>query len=162
MLANLIHEKADFAARPQPGDEAVARGRLINGKLEAEHAGRSAIVAAQHELERLIAGVLAKDDDLVSLENIGKPSRDRSRPRRWGHFRQSQRRIGKHRAPESLKHSGDFHLDVLAGEDERSGCPAFVGDLFEQRRVDIDANAEGEDSPLMWVSFACQFADDGF
>ena len=60
------------------------------------------------------------------------------------------------------KTRGHFHLDVLAGEDERGGRPALVGDLLQERRVDVDADAEREDPPLVRVALAGQLADRGF
>ena len=163
LLANLVDQQADLAARPEPGDKTVARGRLVERQVELEYARRTAIVAPKRELERLIAGILAEHDDLVTLENVGKSSRDQlpgAAMRRVLADRED--RIGKHRTLQALEHGGDFHLDVLAGEDERGGRPALVGDLLEQRRVDVDADAEREDSPLVRIALAGQLADHGF
>ena len=76
LFADRVHQQADLAARPEPGDEAIARGRLVERQAELEDARRPAIVAPERELERLLADVLAQQDDLVALEEVGNPARD--------------------------------------------------------------------------------------
>ena len=150
LFADRVDQKADLAAGPEPGDEAVARGRLVERQAELEHARRPPIVAPEGELERLLADVLAEQDDLVALEEVGDPAPG-SAPGCAGASSISPTAsvgIGEHRALEALEDGGDFHFDVLAGEDERGGRPALVGDLLQERRVDVDADAEGEDPPL--------------
>ena len=101
--------------------------------------------------------------DLFALEDVGQSSRDElpcAAMRRI--FADCERRIGEHRALKAPKYGGNFHLNVFAREDERGGCPALVGDFLEQRRVDIDADAEREDSTLVCVALAGQLADHGF
>ena len=112
-----------------------------SGRRNWNDARRPPVVPPERELQRLLADVLAEQDDLVALEDVGNPARDQvpGAPARPPFRRRASIGIGEHRAAEPLEDDGDFHLDVLAGEDERGGRPALVGDLLEERRVDIDA-----------------------
>ena len=139
--------------------------RLVERQAELEDARRPSVVAPERELERLLADVLAQQDDLVALEQVRDAARDQlSRAAGGLRVLADGRGSGSARTgpSEPLEDGGHLHLDVLGREDERGRRPALVGDLLQQRRVDVDADAEREDPPPVRVALAGQLADRGF
>ena len=163
LFTNGVHEQADLAAGPEPGNEAVAGGRILDWQAEFKHARGSSKVAAEREVERLVAGILAQEHDLVALEQIGQPAGDELPRAPSGRARADrQLRVGQDRTVKTLKDCAHLHLDILAWQHERGGRSALVGDLLQERRIDVHSDAEREDPPLVRVALTCQLADRGF
>ena len=160
LLPDLVDQQADFAARPEAGDEPVAGRGGVDREAELEHPGRPPVIPLEGEFERVFPLVLAEHDDLVPLEHVGDSPRDQlPRSTRGAGLAGRELRVGQDRAFEPLEHAGDLHLDVLRGKHERRGRAALISDLFEQRRVHVHADPEREHPTLVRVSLAGELSD---
>ena len=125
----------------------------VDRKAELEHPGRPPIVAPEGEFERIFPFVLAEQHDLVPFEYVGDSARDQlARAARLAGLTSGNFGVGEDRPFEPLEYRGDLQLDVLRGQHECRGRAALISDLFEKRRVHIDAHPEGEHPPLMRVA----------
>ena len=70
--------------------------------------------------------------------------------------------LGQHRPGEALEYLADFHLDVLLWQNVCRDRTAYTGEAVEQRRIDIDADPDGEDAASERVAFFGNLADGAF
>ncbi|MEX0715656.1 MAG: hypothetical protein WD066_03680 [Planctomycetaceae bacterium] len=165
-LADGVVQHADLPAGPQPADERVAFPRVFKREVEPELARLAEIRSRQSERQRRAAVIPTQHDELVAQEEVGQVGRE--------HFVNAARcdgtvpldrfefRLHQHRALKLGEHLADFHLDVLLRQHERRLGAGDARQPREQRRIDVDADAEGVDSPLMRIRLLGERGDSRF
>ena len=116
LFADRVDQQADLAAGPEPGDEAVSRGRLVERQAEPEDARASPGNSPGARTRAAPAPRYWPSRTIWSPSNTsgmraGISSRRRLRPSAPTRVRVG---VGEDGAAEPLEDVGDLHLDVLA------------------------------------------------
>jgi hypothetical protein len=164
-LAGLVDERADATVGPQPRDAALPRIGLVRIELGLDRGRAGGRGAADDEPQRRVAEVARADEELVAHEQVGQArgkhllealARDGAVASEDG-----EHRLGQHRPEEPAVDLAHLDLHVLAGQDVAARRAALAGERVEQRRVDVGADAEGEQAAVVTVARGDAVADAG-